>query len=120
MALAKVVLILIGAPLVAFAWAGFFELVLAAVFMLIAYSHNRHSILKWRGSFHEMGSLLRESWPLVFTGIATMISMRVDQVLIGQMLNDKEVGLYSAGVKLSEPLVFHPCLDSSLYLPRSG
>ena len=28
-------------------------------------------------------------------GISVMISMRVDQVLIGQMLNDRHVGLYS-------------------------
>ena len=37
-----------------------------------------------------------------------MIAMRVDQVIIGQMLNDKEVGLYSAAVKLSELWYFIP------------
>jgi PST family polysaccharide transporter len=108
MALAKVVLILFRAPLVAFALAGFFELVLAAVFILIAYSCNRQSIWKWQCSIHEMLSLLRDSWPLVFTGISVMISMRVDQVIIGQLLNDREVGLYSAAVKLSELWYFIP------------
>ncbi|MGA8088998.1 MAG: flippase [Terracidiphilus sp.] len=108
MALAKVVLILIGAPLIAFAWAGFVEFVLAAGFMLIAYSYNRQDILRWKVSFLDMCSLLRESWPLVFTGISVMISMRVDQVLIGQMLDDKQVGLYSAAVKLSELWYFIP------------
>lgn len=107
-AVAKVVLILIGAPLIAFAWAGFFELVLAAIFILITYSHNHHSILEWKCGVHEMRCLLHESWPLVFTGISTMISMRVDQVLIGQMLDDKQVGLYSAGVRLSELWYFIP------------
>ena len=108
MALAKVILILIGAPLIAFAFAGFFELLLAAVFILIAYGLRDQSIWKWKCSFQDMLSLFRESWPLVFTGISVMISMRVDQVLIGQMLNDKQVGLYSAGVKLSELWYFIP------------
>ena len=108
MALAKVVLILIRAPVVAFAWASFFELVLAAVFILIAYTLRHQSISKWKSSFHEMRNLLKDSWPLVFNGVAVMISMRLDQVLIGQMLNDKEVGLYSAGVRLSELWYFIP------------
>jgi polysaccharide transporter, PST family len=108
MALAKVVLILIGAPLVAFAWAGFFELVLAAAFLLITYALRNQNITKWKCSLREMLSLLRESWPLVFTGISTMISMRVDQILIGQMMNDRQVGLYSAGVRLSELWYFIP------------
>ncbi len=116
MALAKVVLILIGAPVVAFAWASFFELFLAAVFILIAYSHNQQSVWKWRCSMHEMLSLLRDSWPLVFTGISVMISMRVDQVLIGQMLNDRQVGFYAAAVKLSELWYFIPvALAASTY-----
>ncbi len=38
MALAKVVLIMMGAPLVAFAWARLCELTLAGIFLLIAYS----------------------------------------------------------------------------------
>ena len=108
MALAKVILILIGAPLAAFAWAAFFELVLAAVFILIAYTLRHQSIWKWKCSFQDMLSLLRESWPLIFTGISVMISMRVDQVIIGQLLNDSEVGLYSAAVRLSELWYFIP------------
>ena len=108
MAIAKVVLIMIGAQLVAFAWAGFLELVLAAAFILIAYGLNHQSIWKWKCNLHGMCTLLSHSWPLVLTGISVMISMRVDQVLIGQMLNDRQVGLYSGAVKLGELWYFIP------------
>jgi polysaccharide transporter, PST family len=116
MALAKVVLILIGAPLVAFAWAGFLEVVLAAAFILIAYHLNHLKISKWTYSIQDMRALLLESWPLILSGISIMISNRVDQVLIGQLLDDKEVGLYSAAVRVSEVWYFVPlALAASTY-----
>jgi len=108
MALAKVVLILIRAPLVAFAWAGLCELALAAVFLLIAYSLKDQSVWDWTCDLSVMLALLKNSWPLIPAGISVMIAMRVDQVIIGQMLSDRDVGLYSAAVKLSELWYFIP------------
>ena len=108
MALAKVALILLRAPLVAFAWATLCELVLAGAFLLIAYSLKGQSIWQWKCSVSVMRVLLKDSWPLIPAGISVMIAMRVDQVMIGQMLNDKDVGLYSAAVKLSELWYFIP------------
>ncbi len=108
MALAKVVLILVHAPLVAFAAVGLCEMVLAAAFILFAYALKNQSIWKWKSSLQQMRCLLIDSWPLVLTGISVMISMRIDQVLIGQMLNDREVGLYAAAVRISEIWYFVP------------
>jgi PST family polysaccharide transporter len=108
MALAKVVLILIRAPLVAFAWAGLCELALAGAFLLIAYNLKDQSIWRWKCDLSVMRALLKDSWPLIPAGISVMIAMRVDQVMIGQMLNDREVGLYSVAVKVSELWYFIP------------
>jgi PST family polysaccharide transporter len=71
----------------------------------------------WRVSRSVMAELLTESWPLVLSGISIMISMRVDQVMIGQYLNDKEVGLYSAAVKFSEIWYFVPVTIASSTYP---
>jgi O-antigen/teichoic acid export membrane protein len=46
-----------------------------------------------------------------------MISVRIDQVLIGQMLNEKQVGIYSAAVRISEVWYFIPFAISSSILP---
>ncbi len=64
-----------------------------------------------------MRDLLKDSWPLILAGISVMISMRVDQILIGQMLNDKEVGLYSAAAKISEIWYFIPTAIATSTLP---
>jgi PST family polysaccharide transporter len=46
-----------------------------------------------------------------------MISVRIDQVLIGQMLNDKQVGIYSAAARISEVWYFVPFAISTSMLP---
>jgi len=107
-ALVKVVLLLKAAPLVAFAWAGLGEVALTSLFLVVAYRARRMDIRAWRSKLHVMRDLLWASWPLMLSGISITISMRVDQVLIGQMLNDKQVGIYSAAVRISEIWYFIP------------
>ena len=117
MAVAKIVLVLVKAPLIAFAAAGMVEGILTAIFLCIAYRLHRKNMFEWRVSSDVMISLLRDSWPLILTGVSIMIAMRVDQVLIGQMLNDKQVGLYAAAAKISEIWYFVPVTLASSTFP---
>jgi len=60
--------------------------------------------------------LLKDSWPLIFSGILVSIYMKIDQVMIKEILGSKEVGQYAAAVKISEAWYFIPGLIvSSLY-----
>lgn len=61
--------------------------------------------------------LLRESWPLALSGLTILIYMRIDQIMIAEMVSDRAVGLYSAAVKLIEVWYFIPSLISSAFLP---
>jgi O-antigen/teichoic acid export membrane protein len=72
------------------------------------YRARRLSVATWRFRTDLMQRILADSWPLVLSGISIMIAMRVDQVLIGQMLNDKQVGIYSAATRISEIWYFVP------------
>jgi polysaccharide transporter, PST family len=107
-ALVKVVLLLTAAPLIAFAWASLGEIIFTSLFLLVAYRAKGMDIWAWRSSLHVMRDLLWASWPLMLSGISVMIATRVDQVLIGQMLNDKQVGIYSAAAKIAEIWYFIP------------
>jgi PST family polysaccharide transporter len=104
----KVGLLLTAAPLIAFAWAGLGEIAFASIFLLVAYRARHMSIRAWRFRLPIMRDLLWASWPLILSGISITISMRVDQVLIGQMLNDKQVGIYSAATRIAEIWYFVP------------
>lgn len=107
-ALVRVGLILIGAPLIAFVWAGTIEIGLGAVGLVVAYRLNGHYMRAWRSTVSRARSLLKDSWPLVLSSVMVTIYMRIDQVLIGQLVGNSEVGVYSAAVRLSEVWYFIP------------
>ncbi len=115
--LVKVALILIQAPLLAFAWVKFLELGLGAVGLVIVYKLKGFSIWLWRWSFSAARDLLKESWPMIFSGFAIMIYMRIDQIMLGQMAGDAAVGIYSAATRISEVWYFIPGAISSSVSP---
>jgi len=115
--LAKIWMLLTAAPLIAFAWAGFAEVVLTSAFLIVAYLGDHQHIRQWRFKASEARSLLRDSWPLMLSALAVMLYMRVDQVMIGHMLGDREVGVFSAAVKISEIWYFIPIAIISSAFP---
>lgn len=112
----KVVLVLIHASLIAFAWIGLAEIAIGAAGMMITCKINGYSLKKWRGSFLKAKGLLKDSWPLILSGIVVMLYMRIDQIMLGEMVGDDAVGVYSAAVRLSEMWYFVPiAIVSSIY-----
>jgi O-antigen/teichoic acid export membrane protein len=61
--------------------------------------------------------MLKDNWPLILSGVAIMIYMRIDQVMIGEMAGDKEVGIYSVAVQLVEVWYFLPGIIVSSVFP---
>jgi O-antigen/teichoic acid export membrane protein len=61
--------------------------------------------------------LLSDSWPIILSGLVITIYMRIDQIMIKEMLGEKEVGLYSAAVRLNEVWYFIPGMITSSLLP---
>lgn len=104
----KVALILAHATLMAFVWSAFAEGALIAGGLLGVYAWRGGQLLAWQGHYQRAKILLKDSWPLIFSGLAVMIYMRIDQIMLGQMTDDNVVGLYSAAVRISEGLYFIP------------
>lgn len=106
--LLRVALILSGASLITFALAYVVEWLLGAVLLLAAYWRHGGRPLAWRPSRGVLRSLLADSWPLIFSGLLVNLYLRIDQVMIGQLLGDRELGIYSAAVRLAEVLPLLP------------
>ncbi|MFO5474450.1 MAG: flippase [Dolichospermum sp.] len=116
-ALVKVALISFHAPLIAFAWAGLGEVSLGAIGLIISYRVRGYSPWLWPWSSPLAKTLLNESWPLMLSGLAIMVYMRIDQIMLGQMVGDKAVGLYSAATRISEVWYFIPMAIASSVSP---
>ena len=104
----KIVLIVAEAPLLAFIWALFAEGLLVSTGLMIVYALQGGQMRAWRARISRAKNLINDSWPLILSGLAIMIYMRIDQIMLGQMLDDESVGIYSAAVKISEVWYFIP------------
>ncbi len=116
--LLKITLILIEAPLIAFIYMFSLDfLIVSILFIYFYYKKASISIFQWKARLKVMKNLLKDSWPLILSGIAIMIYMKIDQVMIGNMLGQKELGIYSAAVKLSEAWYFLPMIITTSVFP---
>jgi len=106
----KVGLILNNASLIAFAWATMAEALLVALLMLAMFGLRGQGMLKLRVSLDRAIVLLTDSWPLLLSGLAIMVYVRIDQIMLGQMLGDEAVGIYSAATRISEIWYFIPVM----------
>jgi len=113
----KIFLILSKASLIAFAWAGFAEVIIGSAGIMMAYKISGHNMMHWRFSLERAKSLFKDSWPLMMSGIAVMIYMRIDQIMLDLIVGDHEVGIYSAAVRLVEVWYFLPMVFVSSVFP---
>jgi len=108
-ALLRILLILLSAPLIAFVIAVAIEQIIAAIGLFVFYyKKGRTALKKWKFKISTAKGLLRDSWPLILSGVAVAIYMKIDQVMIGKMISDNALGIYSSAVKLSETWYFIP------------
>ena len=112
----KVILIFSGARLITFAWIVLAETILVALLLLVIYGYQGHYLKAWKFQCGRAKNLLRDSWPLIISGLTVTLYMRIDQIMLGQLLGDKAVGVYSAAVRLSEVWYFIPVtIAASVY-----
>lgn len=103
--------------LVYFAVANVMEVFLASIFLIIIYKKTGHLIAKWRFKIKTSIRLLKYSWPIAISAFLVTIHMKIDQVMIGNMLDTEQVGIYSAAVKLAESWYFIPAILVSTLMP---
>ncbi|NJR32179.1 MAG: flippase [Chamaesiphon sp. CSU_1_12] len=104
----KILLIVYKAPLIAFAIVTVAELLLAAVGLAVFYRIAGHSFRVWRASYPLALKFLSQSWPNILAGVSITIYMRIDQLMLGNMVGDAAVGTYAVGVRIAEIWYFIP------------
>jgi len=103
--------------LIYFAAVKLIESVILAIGLITTYAKQKLSMFEWRIKFDLAKRLLKDSWPLILSGVAISIYMKIDQVMIKEMLNLKAVGNYAVAVKLSEGWYFIPMAIASSVFP---
>ncbi len=116
---AKVALILTGASLVAFVALEPLTAALVAMLLLLAYRSSGRRLSARGASRADVRRLLVDGLPLLLSGVAIMIYMRIDQVMLEHLAGGgtRQVGLYSVAQRLSEVWYFLPMAVTSSLFP---
>ncbi|ACD95675.1 flippase [Trichlorobacter lovleyi] len=108
LATVKAGLILTHAPFMAFIWVLWFEGLFTAGALLLVYSRYVGSSFRWRFQKERWHRLIHDGTPLMVSGLAMAGYMRMDQIMLGKLLNEEAVGIFSAALRLSEAWYFIP------------
>ena len=104
----KIYLVWNQAELIWFAFALMLDQVVVAVLFLLVY----HWKIEWfpflSFTWIQAKKLMIDAWPLIFAGMVVSVYMKIDQVMLKEMLDAKAVGVYAAAVKLCEAWYFVP------------
>ena len=71
----------------------------------------------WMIRINRARELFKDSWPLILSGIVSIIYLRIDQIMLGEMIGNEEVGVYSAAVRIAEAWYFIPMAIVSSVFP---
>jgi PST family polysaccharide transporter len=107
-AIVKVILILQQASLNAFVWTMLAEAVVVAIILLGVLSKYGVLLTKFRVSIKRAKSLLKDSWPLLLSSVSITIYLQIDKIMLGHMIGDGAVGIYSVALLISELWYFIP------------
>lgn len=116
-AIIKIYLVYIEADLKAFVIVALIDQLLLFLFYAIAYRLKGESIFKISYNFDTVKSLLRDSMPIMLSAIIGTLYLKIDQVMIQNMLDNEQLGYYSAAVKISTALYFFPNLILGVFFP---
>lgn len=113
----RLLLVSRNAPLEAFAWVVSGEALLTAVGIQLL---SRRAGLRFAWSaarLATMRQLLALAWPLMFSGLAIILYIKIDEVMLRHMAGAGAVGIYAAATRFTEIWYFIPLALASSLLP---
>lgn len=101
LALVKIALLLGNAPLIAFALALMTEMIFSALLLLVIYKAKGFSLRFGRAKKSRCKQLLRDSWPAAITTVFVTLLLKTDIIMLGEMVGNESVGIYSVATTIS-------------------
>ena len=93
------------------------DISLGLILLVFVYNSRFESIFLWKFDKLLAIKFFKESWILMFSSMITILYMKIDQIMIHEMLNDKELGYYSAALRISEMWYFIPVIITNSLMP---
>ncbi len=96
----KIVLLLTKAPLSAFAAVICLECAVFSLSLVIAYRRHPTSE-RWTARISQAKIILSQCWPFTLSGVMITAYIRIDQIMLKEILGERELGLFAAALTIS-------------------
>jgi len=113
----KILFILLSLSVTYFALTAIISGCISAVIWIYSYKKHKKKLSSWSFDPQYAKSLLKDTWPLILAGLSVAIYMKIDQVMLKDMVNAKAVGNYAVAVRVSELWYFIPMTIASSVFP---
>lgn len=113
----KLVLLFLQAPLIWFIIATALDSLIVGIGFYTAYRKTIGKVNLWTFDRKYALYLLKESLPLMLTSAAVIIYQRIDQVMIGRLIDKESVGYFSVASRFVEILIYIPMILSQTVSP---
>jgi O-antigen/teichoic acid export membrane protein len=115
----KLGFVVMGAHLLAFAYAYLIQAVLIAILFIYFFKIKANlPISRWKFKLLKAKELLRNGWMIMVGAIFTMVYLKIDQIMIRWLVSAEEVGVYSVAARLSEAWYFIPTVIVASLFPK--
>lgn len=104
----KIILIVFGLNLVWLILIYVVDVIVQGLALLFAYQASGRTHRAWRFDNKLAKEIRQGAWPLMLSSAAAFVYLRIDQVMVGKMMGETAVGIYAAGVKVTEVFYFLP------------
>lgn len=94
-----------------------FEAMVTGTGLVIMFKRQGLSLGNFVVSSAVAKNILTASWPLMISGATSVLYLKIDQVMIGNMLGSYQAGLYAVAVKFSEIWYFIPGIIIASFAP---
>ena len=115
---ARILAIKFDASLAVFVYLAGLEMLALGLLYLFAYHRLSGGLRMLKISMSESKRLLMGSRWLLISGIAAVIYLKIDQVMLGLMIGERAVGIYAVAARISEVWYFIPAAIAVSVFPR--
>lgn len=113
----KVVIVLLDMGLHYLVLAYGLDFVLVAFFLTHFYNRNNANATQLQTDTGYLKELLGQSKWLILSSVAAAVNLKIDLIMLANLSNNAEVGLYSVAARISEVWYFIPVAVTSAFFP---
>lgn len=94
-----------------------FEVLASGVLYVPLYKYLKGKIFNWSYNKNKAKRLMSKSWWLILSGVAEVLYLKIDQIMLGMINGYSTVATYAVAARLSEAWYFFPTIITASFFP---